>query len=276
MRRGSHEVVPFTRCPVLSPPLETFAREVADALAEASLPDADLELYVDALGQRGLMVETGGSALGWDALALGLGVFSHRIRRPGARAPGPQGRLLFEDSSGTPYAFEPGVFVQTNREVNALLVQEALSAAGTGRTFAEVYAGAGNLTVHLARQFRAGEATESDAAAIRMLRHNLRSVRGKVDVREETDTQACARLAAHAPDLVLADPPRSGLKPLYPLFESSPPERAVLVSCHAMAAIRDVEHLVTTCGYALRRIVALDMFPHTDHVELVACLKRPV
>ncbi len=274
MMRRSGTVVPFRGCPVLAPELEELALDVSQAIAGA--PDADVELYVDSLGQRGMLVAlTGASpARAWEGIATEQGVYSYRIRRPGS-PPGPEGRLLFEDSAGTPIAFEPGVFVQTNREANAVLVGRAMDASGRGARFAEVYAGAGNFTVHLGSRFEAGVAAEQEPLAARMLRRNMRSSGSTVEVLEGPDARAAQRLGASpAVDLLLADPPRSGMKPLYRVFDAAPPARVVMVSCHPMAAVRDLGHLVNDSGYVLESVVPVDMFPQTDHLEIVACLAR--
>lgn len=69
MQRRSRNVVPFVGCPVLAPELEELALEVSQAVAGA--PDADVELYVDVLGQRGMLVcLTGASpARAWERIA---------------------------------------------------------------------------------------------------------------------------------------------------------------------------------------------------------------
>jgi 23S rRNA (uracil1939-C5)-methyltransferase len=274
MERRSGSVVPFSSCPVLAPELGAFAAEAARAVP-AGAPDAEVELIVDSLGQRGVLVTTRGPARIWDELAAELGVFSHRVRRPGTQAPGPLGRLLYEDSAGTPLAFEPGVFVQTNRQANALLVADAMQQAAGGERFAEIYAGAGNFTVHLATRFARGTAAESGLSSARMLRRNLKPVAGSVDVRSEKDSETARALAAlPAADLLFADPPRSGMRALYPLFEAAAPGRVVMVSCHPMTAVRDLAHLTSSAGYTLERVAPIDMFPHSDHVEIVASLTR--
>lgn len=272
MEHRSNSVVPFSSCAVLAPELQRFASEAASTVS-ATIPDAEVELITDSLGQRGMLVTTEGPARAWDGIAADLGVFSHRIRRPGADAPGPRGRLLFEDSAGTPLAFEPGVFVQTNRQANTILVTEAMAQASGGERFAEVYAGAGNFTVHLATRYARGTASESDPTGSRMLRTNLKPISTSIDVRNETDTDAARALAAMPSlDLLFADPPRAGMRALYPLFGSQPPRRVTMVSCHPMAAVRDMAHLVDSAGYTLEKVVPVDMFPQSDHLEIVASL----
>ena len=51
------------------------------------------------------------------------------------------------------------------------------------------------------------------------------------------------------------------------------PAQLVYVACDPVALARDVA-FATAAGYRLTRVKALDMFPHTHHVEAVATLVR--
>lgn len=75
-------------------------------------------------------------------------------------------------------------------------------------------------------------------------------------------------------DVALMDPPRSGaseafLKATCALL----PERIVYVSCNPATQIRDVRVLAEN-GYSLREIQAVDMFPHTHHIESIVALSH--
>ena len=50
------------------------------------------------------------------------------------------------------------------------------------------------------------------------------------------------------------------------------PQRVVLVSCDPATLARDVKALGRQ-GYELRRVVPVDLFPQTAHVEAVALLE---
>jgi 23S rRNA (uracil1939-C5)-methyltransferase len=274
MARRSHRVVPFDGCLALDASLDRFAAETAGALSTLPRADADLELYVDREGRRGMLVEPlhgRGDPELYSGLAVELGIVALRVGR-GRR--GTAGPPLHEESLGFGLAFEPGVFVQASRAMNQVLVARALEAAGRGGRFVELYAGAGNFTVHLARAFERGEAVEGDALAVRFLRENLEAAGGRVAIRRERDSRTAARLAAAPPpDLLLADPPRGGMRALAPVFESAPPSRAVMVSCHPMAAVRDLATMARA-GYRLEALWPVDLFPQTHHLELVALLAR--
>ncbi len=74
------------------------------------------------------------------------------------------------------------------------------------------------------------------------------------------------------PDLVILDPPRSGIHPkaLQKLIASAPP-RLVYVSCQPVSLARDLQ-VLTESGYRAVKVKCVDMFPHTPHVETVALI----
>lgn len=76
------------------------------------------------------------------------------------------------------------------------------------------------------------------------------------------------------PDLVVVDPPRSGLarKAVARIGEAAP-KRIVYVSCNPTTLAPDAAQL-TEAGYRLSRVRPVDMFPQTPHIECVALLER--
>jgi 23S rRNA (uracil1939-C5)-methyltransferase len=272
----SRQIIPFVRCPALIEPLEAFAVEVAQAARGAAFSPAEVELTVDVAGRRGMWVAVEGEARRWSEIAriTGVGAFSQTSGRR-QRRQGVVGERLSEASGALRFAYEPGLFVQANRVVNAQLVDVAVTEAGRGARFVELYAGVGNFTLHLARRFDEGIAFEGSGQAAAVLADNVEAQGGGVEVVAESDRRTVERLRSMAPfELLFADPPRAGMRALRPFFESTPPARVVMVSCHPMAAVRDISHLVGRCGYRLRRLVPVDMFPQTHHLELVASLDR--
>ena len=51
------------------------------------------------------------------------------------------------------------------------------------------------------------------------------------------------------------------------------PTQIIYVSCHPATLARDLNALCADGVYRLERVVPLDMFPHTQHVECVADLR---
>lgn len=77
------------------------------------------------------------------------------------------------------------------------------------------------------------------------------------------------------PDIVIVDPPRSGLHPkVVEAIERSRPQRIVYVSCNPSTQARDIALLSNS--YNLEKIMPVDMFPHTFHIENVAMLELKV
>ncbi len=75
------------------------------------------------------------------------------------------------------------------------------------------------------------------------------------------------------PQLVITDPPRSGMHPdvVNKLLEIHP-ERIVYISCNPATQARDVA--LMHAHYEVQVIQAVDMFPHTHHVENIALLQK--
>jgi 23S rRNA (uracil1939-C5)-methyltransferase len=79
---------------------------------------------------------------------------------------------------------------------------------------------------------------------------------------------------AGRPDVVVVDPPRSGLsqKIVRRLIECEA-QRIVYVSCNPTTLAPNAAQL-QEAGYRLRRVRPVDMFPQTPHIECVALLEK--
>jgi 23S rRNA (uracil1939-C5)-methyltransferase len=73
------------------------------------------------------------------------------------------------------------------------------------------------------------------------------------------------------PDVVITDPPRAGMheKLVKKLLEMESP-KIVYVSCNTATQARDIALLAEK--YQVQKLRAVDMFPHTHHIECVALL----
>jgi 23S rRNA (uracil-5-)-methyltransferase RumA len=71
-------------------------------------------------------------------------------------------------------------------------------------------------------------------------------------------------------DIVVVDPPRSGLNPkaLKELIKLKP-KKILYISCNPATFARDAKTLVES-GYNLPELKPIDMFPHTMHIELAS------
>ena len=90
---------------------------------------------------------------------------------------------------------------------------------------------------------------------------------------EELLPQLLARFTPAATTVII-DPPRTGCpKESLDLLRSTKPAQIIYVSCHPATLARDLEILCADNVYQLKRVVPLDMFPQTQHVECVADLR---
>ncbi|MEY8561718.1 23S rRNA (uracil(1939)-C(5))-methyltransferase RlmD [Eggerthellaceae bacterium 3-80] len=75
-------------------------------------------------------------------------------------------------------------------------------------------------------------------------------------------------------DVVLMDPPRAGsTEEFLDSVARLAPERVVYISCNPTTQKRDIAYLIRQ-GYQLERVVPVDMFPHTEHIETIALITK--
>lgn len=73
------------------------------------------------------------------------------------------------------------------------------------------------------------------------------------------------------PDVIITDPPRVGMhKDVVDVILSVAPKRLVYVSCNPATQARDLALL--DAKYRVIAVQPVDMFPHTQHVEVVTLL----
>lgn len=239
-RRHSHALCATRHCPILTPPLQAELANLADAKPE----DGEWELFGDESGTRA-------------------------TRLP---APPGGGRMPLSQQFAA-VGVSPGVFAQGNAGLLGRLAAAVHEAAGRGGLAFDLYAGAGFLTLGLARRFERVLALESDAAAVADLVANLRSADcASVEVIGQSLEVALAEgsLAGLRPDVVVLDPPRAGLpEGAADALVDLAPERIVYLSCDPATQARDAGYLIGG-GYDLERVEAFDLFPQTPHVESLA------
>lgn len=206
-----------------------------------------------------------------------------------------------EGSAGLSYAlpefgitmpFKPTDFTQVNAAINRVLVSRALRLldAQAHERVIDWFCGLGNFTLPIAT--RAGEVLgiEGSEALVARSRENLalnQAARGQPlapttfaarNLFEMTPGQLVADGMAHK---WLVDPPREGAfalaKALADLHQQpelrgpwKPPQRIVYVSCNPATLARDAGLLVHQAGYRCVAAGAVNMFPHTAHVESMA------
>ena len=112
---------------------------------------------------------------------------------------------------------------------------------------------------------------ESSPYAVRDARQNGDGLRS-LKVREWSVSPRAINDSVGEGDLVILDPPRSGMaKGVADALIRRGPRRLVYVSCDAATFARDLQRL-RSGGFELGQLRVFDLFPMTEHVEIVALL----
>ncbi len=76
-------------------------------------------------------------------------------------------------------------------------------------------------------------------------------------------------------DLLIIDPPRAGMHPkALPNILKFGTQQMIYVSCNPTTLARDLEYILQNSPYKIEKIQAMDMFPHTSHIETIVSLKK--
>jgi 23S rRNA (uracil1939-C5)-methyltransferase len=176
-------------------------------------------------------------------------------------------------------SFSPGVFVQSNAGLLDSLIGAVFEAAGQGRLAFDLFAGAGFLTLGLARHFDAVWAVEANPAAARDMEANLRGAGvGNVRVIADSVEKAIAEgvFGNSKPDTIVLDPPRTGLPAgAAEHLAGLEAEKIVYLSCDPATLARDLS-VLDHYGYRLTGVEGFDLFPQTPHLELLAVMERDI
>lgn len=163
-------------------------------------------------------------------------------------------------------------FWQVHRDAPAVLVREVLDRVGDASRVADLYSGAGLLSVPLADSGREVVAIETDADGARAARRNAHSTPSLRVIHGDVRTSLVEGIGEL--DAVVLDPPRSGAgAATIDALAATSVARVVYVACDPVALARDVA-LLRDHGYDLVDAGAVDLFPMTHHVETVATFQR--
>ena len=170
--------------------------------------------------------------------------------------------------------FTPNNFVQVNAAINQQMIDLALDLLelAPAHRVLDLFCGLGNFTLPIARRVARVDGVEGDAALVQLARDNAgRNGIDNAAFRVE-DLTGPVELGRY--DRVLIDPPRSGARDVLEQVAATGAQRLVYVSCHPGTLARDAGVLVTDLGFRLIAAGAMDMFPHTAHVESIAVFDR--
>lgn len=279
-------LVPVERCPLAEPAVSRAWDGLRAGWGDAARrlpPGGELRLTLrgTADGRVGLYIEGGRAATPPPA-----GAVDALLRdTPGLAsvwwdaADGPRRHLAGEAwlaepmEQGPPLRLRPRAFLQVNREVAARIDRHVDEILGPpeGRALLDLYAGVGLRAIRWARRGGRPVAVEREPDAVATGTEAARAA--GVDVRFVADTVERALDAGATAEVVVVNPPRSGLDEAAAAGLSRlRAHTLVYVSCDPATLARDVKRLAG--GWRPRGARPFDAFPHTGHVETVLWLER--
>jgi len=198
---------------------------------------------------------------------------------------------------GVTMPFKPTDFTQVNPHINRVLVTRALrllDAQGHEHVI-DWFCGIGNFTLPIATMAGKVLGIEGSEALVARARDNLVWNQSQRQTTFAPTQFAARNLFDMTPELLvsdgvadkwLVDPPREGAFALVQALaallqqpalrqEWKPPRRIVYVSCNPATLARDAGLLVNVAGYICSAAGAVNMFPHTAHVESMAVFDLP-
>ena len=188
--------------------------------------------------------------------------------------------FILDTLCGKTYALSPRSFYQINHDQTEVLYGLAVDAAKlTGKEVVlDAYCGIGTIGLTASGKAKqvVGVEVNRDAVhdAIGNAKHNgVKNARFFAADATQWISEAAA--AGERADVIFMDPPREGSTPQF--IESvarMAPKRVVYVSCNPVTLARDLE-LLTRKGYKVESSTPVDLFPNTEHTEVVCALSRP-
>ena len=162
-------------------------------------------------------------------------------------------------------------FLQPNPRVaaqcyDALLLDTDAPTPCHGQLAFDLYAGAGHMTRTLRHSF--DEVFACEAYPPMQADADVRAQRCEDFLKEYLEQDG------RTPQLVIANPPRSGMSPhVCELLIRLGPARIHIMSCGPRGLKQNIDQLCAQ-GYTLQSLQGFDPLPHTSHIELVARLQK--
>ncbi len=287
--KNSHQLVEVDRCPLLKKDLEGIFPKLKELLRELPTEPYEFHIYSSSKDEVLLKIVYQGrfkrielsldrvrEILGLNLIGYGIykisnGGYPERVKFFGRD-------FTYEKVGKFKFRVSADSFFQVNLfQVENLI--KRVSKAATEAQFmlaGDLYCGVGTFTIPVGRYVHRAFGIESNFWAVSDALYNkdingLRNVQFFCREAEE----GLKIVEDFSPDLVVVDPPRSGLsgKVVKTLARLPRLRRIVYVSCNPSTLARDLA-LFHKFGVNLERAKVLDMFPQTYHVETVAYLRK--
>ena len=172
-------------------------------------------------------------------------------------------------------AMPSGAFLQAVAGAEAAMAEFAVAACAGAARIADLYCGLGAFAFRLAQIASVHAADESRAAVSALVAAQAGAPGLKGITAEARDLARRPMLAEEMKrfDVVLFDPPRAGAAEQAAQIARSKVGRVIAVSCNPATFARDATTLIAG-GFRLTRVLPVDQFLWSPHIELVAAFER--
>lgn len=184
---------------------------------------------------------------------------------------------IYDTLCGVKIRLSPLSFYQVNHAQTEKLYAVAKEyAALTGNeTVLDMYCGAGTIGLSMADKAKKIIGVEIVDEAVEDAKVNARlNSLSNTEYYCMDATEAAQMFCEKSikPNVIILDPPRKGCdEALVKTVSGMSPDRIVYVSCDPATLARDCA-VFRDCGYEVKKLTAVDLFPRTAHVESVALL----
>lgn len=178
---------------------------------------------------------------------------------------------------GIKYEISPNSFFQINPIQTEKLYKKAIEYADitSQDNVLDIYCGIGTISLYAAKFAKNVTGIEIVEDAVKNAKQNASNNNiTNAKFYAGSAQQIIHDVISDKTDIVILDPPRKGsdAETLSAIANASP-KRIVYVSCNPSTLARDTKYL-SELGYLPKAATAVDMFPHTTHVETVLLLEK--
>jgi 23S rRNA (uracil1939-C5)-methyltransferase len=305
-KTGSYDFVPASGCVLFSLQINRLVRYLEDQLSLQKVNDCNSKTGGGNLrnvliresrstGEIMIVFFTKKNNLGFDQNVLNdlvrtfpqvLSIYQNINRSPKAVLLGKDFRLLkgkpdLEDAIG-PFKFKisPQSFFQVNIAQAKILNEKILEYANLSgeETVIDSYCGTAAISIYVAKQAEKVYGIEVEKSAVRDAKincgsngiSNLKLFTGKAEEWLNKWRRSCEGV-----HLIIVDPPRRGCssKVLKGVIKIKP-KKIIYISCNPATLARDLKYLTKDDDYKLKKVLPIDMFPQTSHIECIVSLER--
>ncbi|MBJ2127934.1 23S rRNA (uracil(1939)-C(5))-methyltransferase RlmD [Alteromonas sp. IB21] len=284
---SSNKVVNVETCPILVDPLSTLIGPLRDALTgfesarhigHISLIAGDNTSHLVLKHTKALEAElidavsalvSENSSVGDHNIELKLENKQGQIRSVGNHTD-----IVMNTVNSCSISPSANDFIQINNVVNEKMINQAIDwlSPQPDERIADWFSGLGNFTLPIAKSGAKVQAVEGVAEMVRRAKDNAQQQGIEnvewlhLDLADKTNVEASLQQGF---DKVLLDPSREGALTVCHALVKALPKTIVYVSCNPRTFSRDAKVLLDG-GYEMEKAGAVEMFPFTHHMEMMA------